>query len=86
MKRWGLRLITHPRLARRVPVQVVCGAQLVLGTDGCSSARKQSLLMSMGSSGGMPLPGQWIRDLKVMVGGEVFGVYKENGCGGFPAE
>ena len=65
---------------------MVCGAQLVLGTDGCSSARKQSLLMSMGSSGGMPWPGQWIRDLKVMVGGEVFGVYKENGCGGFPAE
>lgn len=69
MKRWGFETDhSSQRLARRVPVQVVCGAQLVLGTDGCSSAKKQSLLMSMGSSGGMPLPGQWIRDLKVMVG------------------
>lgn len=31
--------VTHHRLVRRVPIQVVSGAQLVIGTDGCSTTK-----------------------------------------------
>lgn len=64
---------------------MVCGAQLVLGTDGCSSAKKQSLLMSMGSIWWNAFARAVDQGLESYGGGK-FGVYKENGCGGFPAE